>query len=415
MSKWQTKLLKQLYVPINNLSYSRDFLTETPQRLAYIHYGDIHTDKIPEVVSGKTTLAFLLDSISIPSEEKYLLKEGDIVLVDASEDYEGVGKNIEISAIQNKKIVAGLHTIALRPIDATNLTPGFGRYLLKHPLVSKRLKDIAQGTKVFSISFTLIQKLKVPLPPLEEQQKIVEVLETWDKAIQLTRKLIEQKELQKKYLMQQLLTGRTRLKGFTDSWTEEPFRKLINIYQGYPFKSSSYVKNGTYRIITIANVQQGQLDTTKCNYINELPKNLQTYQRLQIGDLIFSMTGNVGRSCWVSRDNCLLNQRVGKIQTKKINNQFLYHFLQNPKFIYDMIVCAQGGAQANLSVKDILKYHIYFPSDITEQKSIAKILSLNDKEIDLLRQKLAKLEEQKKGLMQVLLTGKVRLAVKEIK
>ena len=344
-----------------------------------------------------------------------MLKEGDIVLVDASEDYEGVGKNIEISAIQNKKIVAGLHTIALRPIDATNLTPGFGRYLLKHPLVSKRLKAIAQGTKVFSISFTLIQKLKVPLPPLEEQRKIVEVLETWDKAIQLTRKLIEQKELQKKYLMQQLLTGRTRLNGCTDCWTEEPFRKLINIYQGYPFKSSSYVKNGTYRIITIANVQQGQLDTTKCNYINELPKNLQTYQRLQIGDLIFSMTGNVGRSCWVSRDNCLLNQRVGKIQTKKINKQFLYHFLQNPKFIYDMIVCAQGGAQANLSVKDILKYYIYFPSDITEQESIAKILSLNDKEIDLLHQKLAKLEEQKKGLMQVLLTGKIRLAVKENK
>lgn len=407
-NNWSAYSVQEIFKPLPNLSFSRDQLTHKAQTLEYIHYGDIHTGCIDELITDDSRLPYLVKDEVVKNIDKYLLCLGDIVLVDASEDYDGVTKSVEISNIGAKKIVAGLHTIPLRPLKGV-FAPGFARYVFKHSIVSKTLKAIAQGTKVFSISFALIKKVILFCPPITEQQKIVEVLETWDKAIQLTRKLIEQKELQKKYLMQQLLTGRTRLNGCTDCWTEEPFRKLINIYQGYPFKSSSYVKNGTYRIITIANVQQGQLDTTKCNYINELPKNLQTYQRLQIGDLIFSMTGNVGRSCWVSRDNCLLNQRVGKIQTKKINKQFLYHFLQNPKFIYDMIVCAQGGAQANLSVKDILKYHIYFPSDITEQESIANILSLNDKEIDLLHQKLAKLEEQKKGLMQVLLTGKVRL------
>lgn len=396
MSKWQTKLLKQLYVPINNLSYSRDFLTETPQRLAYIHYGDIHTDKIPEVVSGKTTLAFLLDSISIPSEEKYLLKEGDIVLVDASEDYEGVGKNIEISAIQNKKIVAGLHTIALRPIDATNLTPGFGRYLLKHPLVSKRLKAIAQGTKVFSISFTLIQKLKVPLPPLEEQQKIVEVLETWDKAIQLTRKLIEQKELQKKYLMQQLLTGRTRLKGFVTPWKTERLGHFKSII----------IEKGT--ALSSQNIEKGPIPVIAGG---QTVPYYHKYWTHDVPCITISASGAYAGFVWLHSGKIWASD-CSVIYTRGYDLNFLYYCLKSQQ--NHLFYLQTGGAQAHIYPSEIRSLKIPNIS-LQEQQAIVQLLNINFQEIDLLCQKLAKLEEQKKGLMQVLLTGKVRLAVKETK
>lgn len=390
MKNWQIKTLKQLYVPINNLSYSRDFLTETPQRLAYIHYGDIHTDRIPEVVSAKTTMSFLLDSISIPSEEKYLLKEGDIVLVDASEDYEGVGKNIEISAIQNKKIVAGLHTIALRPIDATNLTPGFGRYLLKHPLVSKRLKAIAQGTKVFSISFTLIQKLKVPFPPLEEQRKIVEVLETWDKAITLTKQLIEQKELQKKYLMQQLLTGRTRLKGFTYEWKESRLNKIkeVVIEKGKPL-TKQQLKPGTIPVIA-----GGQ--------------DIPYYHNCWTHDfpcITISASGAYAGFVWIHHEKIWASD-CNVLYCTEYDLNFLYFCLkyQQGRLFY----LQTGGAQGHVYAGEIGS--LLLPNiPLKEQQAIANVLSSCDKGIDLLKQKLAKLEEQKKGLMQALLTGKVRL------
>lgn len=405
MKNWQIKTLKQLYVPINNLSYSRDFLTETPQRLAYIHYGDIHTDKIPEVVSAKTTMSFLLDSISIPSEEKYLLKEGDIVLVDASEDYEGVGKNIEISAIQNKKIVSGLHTIALRPIDATNLTPGFGRYLLKHPLVSKRLKAIAQGTKVFSISFTLIQKLKVPFPPLEEQRKIVEVLETWDKAITLTKQLIEQKELQKKYLMQQLLTGRTRLKGFTDMWQETKLGSLLEE------KSKRNKKLRITRVLSVTNTR-GFILPKEQFARNVASADLSNYKIVQKGDFAYNPSRiNVGSISFLdSFENGILSPMYVVFScSAKLSYFYFKHWIKTGEFISKVSHAAQGSVRSTVDFSSLSTIKIKYPTSLFEQQAIAEVFSSANKEIYLLKQKLAKLEEQKKGLMQALLTGKVRL------
>lgn len=406
MKNWQTKLLKQLYTPLSNLSYARECLTETPQRLAYIHYGDIHTNKIAEVVSAETAMSFLLDFISISSEEKYLLKEGDIVLVDASEDYEGVGKSIEISAIQNKKIVAGLHTIALRPIDATNLAPGFGRYLLKHPLVSKRLKAIAQGTKVFSISFTLIQKLKVLLPPIEEQRKIVEVLETWDKAIQLTRKLIEQKELQKKYLMQQLLTGHTRLKGFTGKWKKVHLENMLYEVDkrttcNNQYQIMSVTKNGIYS-------QQEYFDKQIAS------ENNIGYKILRRSNIVFSpMNLWMGSIGFFQKDIGIVSPayKIFSINPKIALFDFLRYFMTTPKMLYLYKINSEMGAsivRRNLDINGLLSSDVFIPS-IKEQYAIAKVISTSDKQVDLLKQKLVKLEEQKKGLMQVLLTGKVRL------
>lgn len=295
----------------------------------------------------------------------------------------------------------------IKPISVINNK--FLFYNLKS-LLGKIISS-SQGLAIKGIERKTLEKLPILYPNIKEQQKIVEVLETWDKAIVLTKQLIEQKELQKKYLMQQLLTGRTRLKGFTSKWKTEKLNELIRVYQGYPFKSETYTENGRYNVVTIANVQQGYLELNACSKIANIPSDLRSFQKLEIGDIILSMTGNVGRSCYVSIPNCLLNQRVAKIQGIHLNSQFLYYSLQNPRFIYTMIAFAQGGAQANLSVKDIKNYALYFPTEEPEQQQIARIISFADKEIDLLKQKLIKLEEQKKGLMQVLLTGKIKLKI----
>jgi type I restriction enzyme S subunit len=123
-----------------------------------------------------------------------------------------------------------------------------------------------------------------------------------------------------------------------------------------------------------------------------------------------SLTGNVGRVCKVDKDNCLLNQRVAKIEiNKKYYKNFIFHVLQTYRFKEYMKMYAQGAAQDNLSVKDIYKYGIYLPTDKNIQKNISDVL---DSFIDVLvynKKKLKKLKQQQKSLMQLLLTGIVRV------
>lgn len=240
-------------------------------------------------------------------------------------------------------------------------------------------------------------KMLVPCPPIAEQHRIVEVLETWDKAIQLTRKLIEQKELQKKYLMQQLLTGRTRLKGFTDKWENVRLKQLCSIQKGQQLNANTLTKNGKYACLNGGIIPSGY--TTKWN------TEANTISISEGGNSCGYVNWNDSRF-WAG-GHCYTLANV------KISNSFLYFVLKNKEgHIMNLRV---GSGLPNIQRPSLEKLLLKIPSAQKEQQDIAQVLSSCDKEIDLLKQKLTKLEEQKKGLMQVLLTGKVRLAVRETK
>lgn len=394
-NNWQVKYLKDLCKKVGEYGLNAPATPLTDKLPLYLRITDITETGY---YSEKNRV-----SVNYTGTEK-ILHNNDFLFARTGAT---VGKTYLNNNTTDKIAFAG-YLIRFVP-DLTKIHPYFLALYCQTKTYWNWVKICSMRSGQPGISAEEYGKMPILCPPLDEQQKIVEVLETWDKAIGLTKRLIEQKELQKKYLMQQLLTGRTRLKGFTSKWKTEKLNELIRVYQGYPFKSETYTENGRYNVVTIANVQQGYLELNACSKIANIPSDLRSFQKLEIGDIILSMTGNVGRSCYVSIPNCLLNQRVAKIQGIHLNSQFLYYSLQNPRFIYTMIAFAQGGAQANLSVKDIKNYVLYFPIKEQEQQAIAKVLSSCDKEIDLLKQKLAKLEEQKKGLMQVLLTGKVRL------
>lgn len=253
-----------------------------------------------------------------------------------------------------------------------------------------------------------ISKCNLYVPIINEQNRIVSVLETWDKAIEKLAKKIEVKKQIKKGLMQDLLTGKKRLKEFSDKWKTVELGDVSDFINGYTFKSSSYCENGNYKIITIANVQDGFMFIEGSKTIKELPLNVTDDQVLKKGDVLISMTGNVGRVCVVNNDNCLLNQRVGKIKAKGINQELLYLMLHDRRFLNKMIDSAQGGAQANLSTGDIKEYIVDIPQSKEEQAAIAKILTTADREIDILKRKLKVLKEQKRYLLNNLITGTIR-------
>jgi hypothetical protein len=225
--EWEVKKLGDISTQLGNFSFSRAQLTDKTQRLRYIHYGDIHVmSERDNVDLRKDDLPFLLDGLidntKIENQNFPLLQDGDVIFVDASEDYEGIGNCWEVLNTNGYEIISGLHTIAIR-FDKKFVSVGFGRHVFKNRKSSTALRVIAHGTKVYSLSYKNMTKLKIAIPPLPEQQKIAEILSTWDATIEKQNALIEQLELRKRGLMQQLLTGKLRLRNdegerFNEEW-----------------------------------------------------------------------------------------------------------------------------------------------------------------------------------------------------
>ena len=286
-------------------------------------------------------------------------------------------------------------------------------YLLCWLLGSEqRIRAMVGGTGIGAgkLDTSELQAMSIPLPFLPEQKTIANVLECWDKAIRGYEKKIEKKRNIKKGLMQRLLSGKQRLFGFEGGWKEVRLGEVCLLQNGYAFKSDTYDANGKYKVITIANVQDGAMSLTAVSAISVAPSDLRPHQYLRKGDILLSMTGNVGRVCIVTHDNCLLNQRVGKLQPKQgVTKDFIYYIVHNRHFLQRMIAIAQGGAQDNLSAKDIVKYKFMIPAS-GEQHAIASVLTEADAEIVALERKLVVLKDQKRFLLNNMVTGTIRLS-----
>lgn len=147
-------------------------------------------------------------------------------------------------------------------------------------------------------------------------------------------------------------------------WGVRPISDLVDILSGYGFKSDTFLEaeTGKYKLVTIKNVQDGRFDSVTKDSLNDLPDNLPDYCHLSSGDILLSLTGNVGRVCFVSGDNYLLNQRVAKLSPKNANDAFFTYLLfRSQSFFYEMQNLAVGSAQQNLSPVLTSKIEIPIP------------------------------------------------------
>ena len=204
---WGVKTISETFDFLKTHSNSRNDLSDKGD-IYYIHYGDIHT-KFNFFIDLKTAK---LPSVNINKLKNPVefIKNGDLIVADVSEDYKDIGKSVEIKNLENKKAVAGLHTFLLRDKN-NNFIDGYKGYLLLNENVSKEIKKIATGISVLGISKTNFKKIKIPLPPLNEQKEIAEILSTIDQKI-------EKEENRKKALnelfnsmLNNLMTGKIRV------------------------------------------------------------------------------------------------------------------------------------------------------------------------------------------------------------
>jgi type I restriction enzyme S subunit len=272
-----------------------------------------------------------------------------------------------------------------------------------------------------------LQSLDLFLPPHPEQRKIATILGTWDKAIRTTESLIDNSKQQKKALMQQLLTGKKRLlddtgKPFEGEWEEVTLGDVITHQKGYAFKSASYLSFGT-RIIRISDTNIDSIHDNSPVFINEGSEGDLNSYKLTTGDIILSTVGSrphlldsmVGKAVRIPKkdSNSLLNQNLVKLSPVDgvIINEYLYIMLKENRFIYFISTLVRGNAnQVSITLKELFSYKLILPL-FEEQQKISSALTNAAKEVELLEQQLADLKQEKKALMQQLLTGKRRVKV----
>lgn len=172
-----------------------------------IHYGDIHTKFDSYIEIGKASVPHLLHDEKIPTDKQ--LHDGDVVVADASEDYDGVGRSVEIKNLSDSICIAGLHTFALRP-NKNLVAYGYGTLIFKDANVHKSLMKIATYSKVYGITKSGFSGIKIDLPSLDDQRTIVEVTKALDDNITIMRQKRQMLLLQKKYLLKNLITGTIR-------------------------------------------------------------------------------------------------------------------------------------------------------------------------------------------------------------
>ena len=228
-------------------------------------------------------------------------------------------------------------------------------------------------------------------PDKKEQLKISRLLDLLDKRIATQNKIIEDLKKLKSAISKHLFARKDLLE------TTICLSNIATLKNGYAFQSGKYNALGKWKILTITNVPgERYINDEDCNCIINLPNDIQDHQVLKEGDILISLTGNVGRVSLCKNGDYLLNQRVGLLQlSKNVNREFLYQILSSQRFENSMIACGQGAAQMNIGKGDVESYVLPYSSNVNNILLVAKILHSYDEYIINEQRKLTLLTMQK--------------------
>ena len=271
---------------------------------------------------------------------------------------------------------------------------------LHFALQQVRFSDLVSTTALPSINASGVAEIEIALPSLKEQEAIAQALSDADAGIESLDVLIAKKRDVKQAVMQQLITGRTRLPGFTDDRIETELRTVLKFQVGFPFSSQSFAANG----VGIRLIRNGDLKSSSSaiSIIGNYPKEFE----VQSGDLLIGMDGDFTPIIWKG-GFALLNQRVGRVNCgPDISRTYARYALAN--HLKDVELKTGATTVKHLSHDDVASIVLKLPS-FCEQEAIAEVLSAMDDELEALTDQVSKLQMVKEGMMQDLFTGKVRL------
>ncbi|EKO3921420.1 restriction endonuclease subunit S [bacterium 19MO03SA05] len=315
----------------------------------------------------------------------------------------------------DEPFVLGQDTVLIKP---KKVDSKFVFYKLQSEVVQRSIIKLAGGSTFSRINLADIRKLKLNFPPLPEQKKIAQILSTWDKAITTTEQLLSNSQQQKKALMQQLLTGKKRLLDkngvrFSGEWIHGRLGDLCafkggsafkEVYQGQSMGELPFIKvsdmnlPGNERSIEYSN-----------NWVSFETAKLMKAKPFPESSIVFAKVGAallLNRRRILSRPTIIDNNMMAAVPSNAADTEFLYQLLM----AIDFARFVQEGAVPSINQGDLSSFKLSYPV-VEEQQKIAAVLSTADQEISALQQKLETLKQEKKSLMQQLLTGKRRVLV----
>lgn len=385
----------------NGLTYDVSVSEGLPvTRIETISTGEINFSKVGYISQTKDL-------------ELYKMRKGDIL-------YSHINSLLQIGKVayynSEKELYHGMNLLLLRVNNKVT-----DKYLYYYLLTdaAKRMAQIVAKPAVnqASISTSDLKKVKIVIPPIEEQKKITKLLSEWDKAIELQTNLIEKLELRERAMMQRLFTGRIRLNGFSDKWKKKRLSEIGVFLSSNTLsreklnKIGGHIQNIHYGDIlihypTIVNPEYSQIP-----YVNR--DVIVTSDLLQDGDIIFADTAEdntVGKAIEIV--NVKSRQIVAGLHTIPFRpnkglfaKRFLGYYINSASYQKQLRALTQGIKVCSISKSSIKNTYLQIPS-LAEQSVIAEVLISADKEIDIAKTKLSSLRNQKRGLMQQLLTGK---------
>lgn len=343
-----------------------------------------------------------LNQIRLENEldKDYHLKDDDLVFVRSNGSKSLVGRCIIIHADHVKATYSGF-CIRFRTTSEETSTQ-YIKHIIDAGYLQRFLQYEGRGTNITNLNQEILGRLTFPLPNLKEQQNILNVLSLWDTAIAKQTALIEQLTLRKRGLMQQLLTGKKRLKGFCGEWKE------VRLGDVFDERNETNCDNLPLLSITGDKGVIYQSESDKRDISNE---DKSKYKRICPNDIGYNtMRMWQGRSALSELEGIVSPAYTIVTPKKSIDVRFMAMLIQQPRIVYSFWTHSQGLVSDTLNCKypDFCQVKVVIPSK-EEQIAIADFFVEIDKEIEIQKQKLSAMQAQKKGLMQVLLTGKKRI------
>lgn len=331
----------------------------------------------------------------------YSMQEGDIVFSRVG----SVDRNAYVTAIENGWLFSG-RILRLRAKNEKLSTQYLG-YYFKSEDTKERIRNVAVGQTMPSLNTKLMNAFKVVLPTIEEQKDIAALLSNMDTLISALEKQISKKKAIKQGAMQELLTGKRRLPGFSGEWQNIVLGTVSSFYNGgTPSKTRKDWWSGNIPWISSSDLSESTITSVKISRFVSQEAVARSATRIcpRNAVLIVSRVG-VGKVA-VSPCELCTSQDFTTIVSSRHNPYFLAYMLM--PIMKKLAIQSQGTSIKGITTEDIQKIAIPTPSE-EEQNAIVDILADTDSEIEALEQKLKKYRQVKQGMMQQLLTGKIRL------
>lgn len=410
---WATYSFDQMFQIISNNTLSRDKLTEHG-RIGNIHYGDVLT-KYGAVLSEHDSIPRI--KAEFESYAGVQLAKDDVIVADTAED-ETVGKVVQIGNV-SCPLVGGLHTIVCHPLVQT--ASGYLGYYMNSKEYHDQLLPYITGIKVSSVSKTSIRKTQLHIPEsTDEQAAIVSAILDFDSLIDNLNELIEKKKAIRDGALNDLMSGNTRLSGFKDKWVTIPFSRFFTVQ-----KSNTYARDKLTNHGTVGNIHYGDVLVKYGDIVGEkdgIPylKDGVSYSAswlLQENDIVIADTAEdetVGKSIQIGKISYPVVAGLHTIVCRpnmETAPGFLGYYM-NSKVYHDQLLPHITGIKvSSVSKKSIKMTELHVPADIMEQKAIADALTAMDEEIKALEAEREKMIQIREGVMDDLLTGRIRLSV----